>query len=116
MVKVRTTITVDDREHGRWLYAFLMRGIEQELTEDPKELDRRYASESPIDHAARMERYEKAFKEFDRVLQHIADAMTKTAQAEKNERRKKFQMEERKQHDDEATGAGKQLDSFDNPS
>ena len=113
MVKVRPSTNVDDREHGRWLYGFLMRGIEHELTEDPKELFARYASESPIDHAARMERYEKAFAEFDRVLGSIAQAMTTTAQAEKNERRSKLRMEEATEHAAEASGADKQLDSFD---
>jgi len=99
-------------QSGRWLYDFLMEGIEPDLLLEEKELSARYADESPIDHDARMERYEKAFAEFDRVLGMVSAAMVREAQAEKSARRKKLSLREKAERTSESKSAEESLDSF----
>jgi hypothetical protein len=103
----------ENRQSGRWLYDFLMEGIEPDLLLEETVLNARYKDESPIDHDARMERYEKAFAEFDRVLGMVSSAMVREANAEKYERRKKLGLRERAEQASESLSAEQSLDTFD---
>jgi predicted GIY-YIG superfamily endonuclease len=60
-----------------------------------------------------MERYEKAFAEFDRVLGMVSSAMVREANAEKYERRKKLGLRERAEQASESLSAEQSLDTFD---
>ncbi len=73
----------------------------------------RYKNESPIDHDARMERYEKAFVEFDRVLGMVSSAMVREANAEKSARRKNLGLREKAEQASESLSAEQSLDTFD---
>ncbi|MEK7563568.1 MAG: hypothetical protein AAB544_04200 [Patescibacteria group bacterium] len=97
---------------GRWLYDFVMRGIEPDLLLEEKELDERYKGETPISHAARMHRYKQAFAEYDRVIGLVAASLVEAAQKEKTKRRKVAGLEESKQRSAEANAIEQSLDSF----
>lgn len=98
---------------GQWLYTYIMREIEPDLVENPEFLDARYKKESPIDHDARVERYQKAFAEFDRVLGLVTHAMTMETQKEKSQRRSVLGIKEQTQSQADAAAAEASLDTFD---
>ncbi len=102
-----------NRQSGRWLYDFLMEGIESDLLMEESVLNERYKNESPMDHDARMERYEKAFAEFDRVLGMVSSAMVREANVEKSERRKSLGLCEKAERTSESAAIEQSLDTFD---
>ncbi|MBM3228186.1 hypothetical protein FJZ27_05025 [Candidatus Peribacteria bacterium] len=112
MPSKKTDITGERLASGKWLYDFIMREIEPDLLEEQATLDVRYRMESPIAHDARMERYERAFAEFDRVLGLVTRAMTKETQREKLQRRRALGMEEQAAKSAESAIAEESLDTF----
>lgn len=110
----KTTKTKSEKpSSGLWLYKYIMREIEPDLVENPEFLDARYRGESPIDHDARMERYQKAFAEFDRILGMVTGAMVIETQKEKAQRRSMLGIQEKVQKSTDAAAAESSLDSFD---
>jgi hypothetical protein len=104
--------TMPQAPQGRWLYDFIMRGIEPELLHSEEELEVRNKGETAISHAARMERYEQAFKEFDRVLSLITGSLMEETQKEKSLRRRASGVEEARQKTAESSAAESSLHAF----
>lgn len=100
------------QQKGEWLYVLLMKDIESELCEDPVALEKRYAGETPTNHAARMEHYREAFAEFDRVLEMVTNGIRLSAEEEKKERRSVILQQESADHSAETTSAEHKLDTF----
>ena len=93
-------------KRGQWLYDFLMKGIEEDLvSENLSKLEVRHRGESSIDHAARMERYELAFQEFDRVIGLIADQLTSDAMNYRHDVRSRMEKAEKQEHAEDITKA-----------
>jgi hypothetical protein len=98
--------TPKDALRGQWLYDFLMKGIEEDLlSENLPTLGGKYRNESNIDHAARMERYDKAFAEFDRVIGLIADQLTSEAMEYRHTARERLEAEEKQEHEEDVNKA-----------
>ena len=98
---------------GRWLYEYIMREIEPDLLLEQSVLDERYKNESRIDRAARMEHYEQAFKEFDRILGSVTHAIAMETRKEKEQHRSTLGLQEHTQMQADAAAAEASLDTFD---
>src|SRR3989344_2093093 len=95
-----------DALRGQWLYDFLMKGIEPDLvTENLETIDAKYPHESAIDHDARMERYDRAFDEFDRVIDLIADQLVKEAVDQRHEVQSTLKEKEKTEREHDVTEA-----------
>lgn len=107
--------TLSEQEHpGLWFYNLLMSDIEPDLcSNNIDQLDELYTSETPIQERARLERYEKAFENFEKVISIMKDVRVKDAQIEKKKMHKKLQKQESKEHTEEMSGAEEKLDTFD---
>lgn len=94
------------RDAGTWLYDFIMETIEPDLTSENVEiLEEKYTYEEDFEREARLERYEKAFAEFDMNLQQINDQLALEAREEKKSIRKKVVEKEQSQREEEAEQA-----------
>ncbi|MBM3227241.1 hypothetical protein FJZ27_00010 [Candidatus Peribacteria bacterium] len=78
MTTTSAQATVTARNPGQELYDSIMRGIEPELCSDTiPHLAEKYKDESKEDRAKRVERYNKAYTEFDRAAAtHIKQLKT----------------------------------------
>lgn len=118
MAKTTKTKLNDGKvQSGNWLYDFVMQTIEPDLTTANIEtLDAKYAGESGTDHAARLFRYEKAFHDFDRILNLIQDGLTDIAQSQKKQARKQVFEKESAEKSGHMKVMEQEIETFDDPS
>lgn len=81
---------------GEWLYDFLMVGIEPDLlTQNVAKLENNLARLSPAQRSAKLNYYERAFVELDRVIGLITEHMATEAQEHQSNVRTKLRATEK---------------------
>ncbi len=98
MTTTAAQATVTARNPGQDLYDTIMRAIEPELCSDSiPHLTEKYKDESREDRVKRVERYNKAYAEFDRVAASQVRQMKTTKQMHKKEAMRSAEIESRTQ-------------------
>ena len=99
---------------GDALYDSIMARLEPDLTsENIDTLDEKYAGESETEYELRMERYEAAFEECDRILTMMDDGMVLAAREVQEQKHKKMLKKEAAEKAEDVSEAEAKLDSLD---
>jgi uncharacterized protein YukE len=93
-----------NQEVAQQVYDLIMEPIEPDLLlANIPLLDAKYAGESQAEHEARMQRYQAAYKKFDREMEKFLDAINTSVRSTQREALKARENEDRRREQEQLT-------------